>query len=1304
MGGHSKRTRITDFFKSLTTTKQVEPATNPGRGSSLESRLQATDRYDKNTGSRSAVTNTLSAEPIPSSPVHSSGPEKEQDPSCRQKTSRTGDEEEGRENNWVNLWDIACARLREEEPELMNAFANDLLTFDTQPPTGGRVTGEVVGGYNQEKRLQELVLRKLDALTKARWKVTIGGKDFFARELISDTLCKVLSFKDSIGLVVSVEPHAALVWAGVLLILPLLSNPATQWEDAENGLEYISDTLIRYQVIEVNCGYDSQGDSSSKRSLSQSLWELHQQIRAKIIDIYSQILRYQIRLASQCSRGGGFRLVRDAFAVDKWNEMQNSLKETDKSIHEALKAIDSNMLMEIDTAMYKLQSKADDLIREISQIDNRVKVLQHQQLLGTLEYAQYAAFNAVKKDEPPPPRCCEGTRKEIIEEIETWVYAIARTVADRLNDEHCLGASFFFSRGRGLRAEPTAFITTLALQLAEQMPEFVTYLASAVNEHNRVGEMSLSDQWDRLILAPLSAFSDNLLMPVRLAFVIDALDECQGAEYAREIVQLLSRARELQMIELRIFVTSRNEAHIETSFKHIPGVSHRDLSLDYALDGNTTRDISIFIRKSLKAIAELHSLGEWPDEEMIQRLITKAGRLFIYASTACRYLQNSVYPERRLPQMLDAGVKGHSSTKALDDMYLLILGQVFALCTSEDRDEVALLYKQVVGSIVVMFEPPTSSILTGLFGISQRQVVMTLRPLHSLLHVPADDISPIEVFHLSFRDFVSNTSRCIDPQLQIEEREAHDILFARCILLMMERLRRDMCDLGEPGILIHEVERARIDVCIPQPVQYSCRYFASHISEAKLSRFQNAQLHEFLQDHILHWLEALTLMRRVGEAIRTLQELEDKTDASKDPLLYAFINDAKRFTLYNRATIENAPLQIYSSALVFAPQQSLIRRHFLELIPEWIITPPEVAPDWSALLQGINDIAISPDSATIVSVSGNRKVRLWDVDSGHPIDTLEGHEDWVDTIAFSPLGGTVASGSGDRTVRIWDARTGDCLRILHGHEHSASSVAFSPDGKLLASASYDRTIRLWDTSTGAIFRILRGHDERIRAVHFSPDGRTVASGANDRNVRLWDVEKGCTFQILQGHRDIISSLAFSPDGTVLASGSEDKTVRLWDLRKGTSHVIDCHLDWVHDISFSRNGNLMATASADRTVKVWDIATASVLLTLKGHSDWATAATFSWDSKMVISASFDRTIRIWDAESGVLIKVLDNSRVPEVLFTAGRTEGLNETGMTMIQLKPTERFISNLSPLLLEGDWITHAGRKILFLPAEYRPY
>jgi len=90
----------------------------------------------------------------------------------------------------------------------------------------------------------------------------------------------------------------------------------------------------------------------------------------------------------------------------------------------------------------------------------------------------------------------------------------------------------------------------------------------------------------------------------------------------------------------------------------------------------------------------------------------------------------------------------------------------------------------------------------------------------------------------------------------------------------------------------------------------------------------------------------------------------------------------KRFALYGRPAIEQAPLQTYYSALIFAPAKSIVRKQFEDKMPGWMLRLPMAQEDWSALLQ-----------------------------------TLEGHTGRVNSVIFSPDGKLLASASYDGTVR-----------------------------------------------------------------------------------------------------------------------------------------------------------------------------------------------------------------------------------------------------------------------------------------------
>jgi WD40 repeat protein len=94
----------------------------------------------------------------------------------------------------------------------------------------------------------------------------------------------------------------------------------------------------------------------------------------------------------------------------------------------------------------------------------------------------------------------------------------------------------------------------------------------------------------------------------------------------------------------------------------------------------------------------------------------------------------------------------------------------------------------------------------------------------------------------------------------------------------------------------------------------------------------------------------------------------------------------------------------------------------------------------------------SPDSRMFATGSADNTIRLWDIESGELVRTLEGHQSAVRSVAWSGDGQWLASGANDQTVRVWDMESGTELAVYQSRyvAYSLLDISFVPDTPVLA--------------------------------------------------------------------------------------------------------------------------------------------------------------------------------------------------------------------------------------------------------------
>ncbi|KAF8555069.1 hypothetical protein OG21DRAFT_1439273 [Imleria badia] len=925
-------------------------------------------------------------------------------------------------------------------------------------------------------------------------------------------------------------------------------------------------------------------------------------------------------------------------------------------------------------------------------------------------------------DDAARSECLPKTRMDILTEIFAWISmptskcnvywlhgfpgagksTISTSVANISRDLRRLGAFAFFTRGVAARNDPAMLIRTLAHQLGEFDHRIGSAIAKAIEEIPSIRQAPLRCQFQKLLVEPFASL-DDCLREGPILIVIDALDECGQSGAREELLKVLASESARLPPTVRIFITSRAERDIRSAFSSYPHIFSREIDIT---SPTNEQDVRTYIHHRMVHIRLqnewLELPSDWPGKAQTEALALRASGLFIWAYTACRYIEKGQDPEERLSQLIHSALYADAEA-ALDGIYIT------ALESAGIWDDVAFAtdFREIVGLVIVAENPLTAHTIdllnANMEGRRRRPCLHTIRHLGTVLQWAEE--KPICVMHPSFADFITEKRRSRSDMWFIDRSAEHLRVARLCIARLGKTLEKNIGGL--------KLSTSGWKVALPEDIVYSAGHWVDHLCDSEMCGDKEVveEIDAFLRSHFLHWIEVMTVMRKARQTIGLMIRLKECVDthyASYEELC-AFTKDAVRFCQAYTHVYEQHPLLVYRSALPFTPRATTLFQRFKD-DPEVPIVAGGFREHWSPLLiefgrPGGNVVSISCSSDGQYTASANlRNIFVWDSTSGELVTKpmQAGKSDFT-AITFSPDNRHIASGSTDGGVRLWDASSGDQVgSALKQHSGPIYALEFSNDASMLVSASKDQTIIVWDASDGSMIHPpLTGHQKTILALAFSPVESRFASGSRDRSIRIWDAATGEEALPPINHRGGgVTSLVYTSDGNRIISGSDDRTIRVWDAHQGTQvynlHaalqpsplVFTGHQSDIFAIAISPCGTLLASASKDTTVRLWDVSTGQELShLLRQHRLPVRAVTFSHDGKRIVTGSHDTTVRVWDVESvGSMGGTrLHKGLVSHLAFSADGTRimsgGLDKT----VRMWSAESGRALMEPLRLERE-------------------
>lgn len=386
----------------------------------------------------------------------------------------------------------------------------------------------------------------------------------------------------------------------------------------------------------------------------------------------------------------------------------------------------------------------------------------------------------------------------------------------------------------------TSVLRGLIYLLVSKHKNLIRHLQKPYGEAgNRLfeGPNVLSSLWQIL----LDILQDRSLSTVYL--VVDALDECDDDVF-RLLEWIIYTDTQLES-RVKWLVTSRNEPRIKELLKN-NDLLHASLELN---SSHVSKAVSTFIDTK---VAELARQKQYSSELQLwikNYLQCNAEGTFLWAALICKELKH-VRPAR-------AHLTLQEFPAGLQSLYEQMLKRVES--KSEYESEDVDFCKKILCSVTLASRPLSLEELVVFADFSapfqdEKNVLELVDRCGSFL---VNRKKTVYFVHQSAKDYLSTGegSRIFKTSQSNEHARIADL----CLQVMQVDLKRGICN------------------DLPARVSYACVHWVFHFKQADRGGYNlqdNGPVHQFLKKHLLHWLEAVSKMKKMSDGILAIKDFE----------------------------------------------------------------------------------------------------------------------------------------------------------------------------------------------------------------------------------------------------------------------------------------------------------------------------------------------------------------------------------------------------------------------------------------------
>ncbi|CAG7565948.1 unnamed protein product [Fusarium equiseti] len=815
------------------------------------------------------------------------------------------------------------------------------------------------------------------------------------------------------------------------------------------------------------------------------------------------------------------------------------------------------------------------------------------------------------------------------------------------NPESPISLSYFFCQATDSRlSNLRALLRGLIYLLVIQQPWLASHLLDMKNEGTADwnSRAAVADLFRRIVADP--ALQETYL-------IVDALDECLQDFYP--LLEIISSSTP----HVKWIVSSRNRSEIERQFAR-----SSTLGLSLELYGESvSQAVRCLIDYRTRQLVNTKRLKNDLEQKVYRHLTQHAHGTFLWVALVCQRLERCHVWEIS-KQLLEF-------PQGLNNLYTRMMDHIEASSSCE-------LYIRLLAVASTVFRPLTFA------------EIMAMEPLESQIS-DEETLSnfvwecgsfltrrekSIVFVHQSAKEFLLREKRARKLLFQSGLIHHHMDLFQRSIHLL-KSLHRDIYNLVYPGVSLNSALCNRPNPDPLDSLAYAVVYWADHLQEVhRLSILGGTEeripfvetIHNFFFKTFLFWLEALSLCQNLPVAGKALSFLKDLPTVLSQPIVTTLIEDALRFLLLVSPVIENHPLQIYASGLLFSPRKSLIRHMFEQYTPEFISRAPQVEDTWSPILTvfetspetRIRTMSFSVTNAMLAVTTFDSQLSIWNVSDGSihkrsnydnaALLTISPNLQWLAVIIMRYCSDAEKHVQDAIEVRELDSNKAIWTRRFNGRK--ALAIQISPDSRWLA-VGYNDELHVYDGEDGTPrswpWQLdLDKQPSYLRPwrMKFSLDCAFLLLLYCDNvdTVLVADLFTGIQYKVpaLDYHdgdsygscgMENVNDASFVPNTHTVMVCNGEGCIYMWDFLKGDCKewvTNESYFDYVNCLSYSHAGSWIANATHEEVVLLRrDQRTLLRALQLPG-AEWLTAIEASFDDKKLAVCS-KSTVWILDVD-------------------------------------------------------------------------